>query len=93
MAVFDTPEEATNAIRVAGYPYVYATTPFFEPTTTTKWVPIEFKYEDHSWVRELDGTYTFRTITEIMTELYPGYWAKAKADSKMPYFVREEKKD
>ncbi|EFR01182.1 hypothetical protein MGYG_04184 [Nannizzia gypsea CBS 118893] len=39
------------------------------------------------WCRELDGSYTLRTTTDVMENLQPGYWAYSS--SGYPYFIRQ----
>lgn len=40
------------------------------------------------YCRELDGTYTIRTVNTIMNELQPGQWQRGS--SGYPYFVRRQ---
>lgn len=41
---------------------------------------------DEYYCRELDSSYTLRTVTAIMRDCQPGYWDRAK--SGYPYWVR-----
>lgn len=88
----ETKEEAIETIQYSGYPYVFSASPFFVGSCATKWVPIDLRDEESAWCKELDGSFTYRSLDECMGGLQPGYWANAKEAGKMPYFVRQQKK-
>lgn len=49
-------------------------------------VPQNASPDNEFWCRELDGTYTLRTMNTIMQSLQPGDWQES--ESGYPYFVR-----
>ena len=52
-------------------------------------VPYKASNDQQFWCRELDGSYTLRTATDIMEGAQPGYWQRG--ESGYPYFIREKK--
>lgn len=55
----------------------------------TPLVPYKPSSEQQFWCRELDKSYTLRTMTDIMENLQPGYWQPG--DEGYPYFIRQKK--
>lgn len=52
-------------------------------------VPQDASPDNEYYCRELDGTYTVRTVNTIMNSLTPGQWAYASTG--YPYWVRHAK--
>ena len=52
-------------------------------------VPQDASPDNQYWCRELDGTWTARTVDTIMNSLNPGQWAYGP--SGYPYWVRHAK--
>lgn len=56
-------------------------------TDTVRLIPEGSTASSQYYCRELDGSYTLRTTTEIMETLQPGYWQYANPGG-YPYWVR-----
>ena len=52
-------------------------------------VPQNANPDNEYFCRELDGTWTVRTVNTIMNHLNPGQWAHS--DTGYPYWVRQAK--
>lgn len=52
-------------------------------------VPYKVENDEQFWCRELDGSYTLRTMKDIQDNLQPGVWQIGS--SGYAYFVRESK--
>ncbi|KAL8712374.1 MAG: hypothetical protein Q9225_006951 [Loekoesia sp. 1 TL-2023] len=52
-----------------------------------EFVPANPTASQQFYCRELDGTYTLRTMTDIETSCQPGSWHKAQTG--FPYFIRK----
>ncbi|MCJ1335958.1 hypothetical protein MMC09_001232 [Bachmanniomyces sp. S44760] len=53
-------------------------------------VPFNQSDDQQLWVRELDGSYTLRTVKDIQENLQPGYWQYAQPGG-YPYFICQKK--
>jgi hypothetical protein len=52
-------------------------------------VPYKPSPDQQFWCRELDRSYTLRTMTDIMGNCQPGEWRES--ESGYPYFIRRKK--
>lgn len=52
-----------------------------------EFVPANPTTNQQFYCRELDGTYTLRTMTDIETSCQPGSWHRAQTG--YPYFIRK----
>ena len=55
----------------------------------TPLVPYKPSNDQQYYCRELDGSYTLRTPTDVMENLQPGYWKYSEEG--YPYFIRQKK--
>lgn len=51
-------------------------------------VPYKAAPGQQFWCRELDGSWTLRTVNETMAELQPGYWDKSQSGHAI--FIRQK---
>lgn len=59
----------------------------YGPQVQSPMVPFENKPGQQWWCREIDGSYTLRTINDLMENCRPGEW-KRHPQTGVPYWVR-----